>query len=189
MSLQQQVLEDRVASYARLRGGYSVPVAGAVYWAALGAAGYVLPERQWILAAFYTSGLIFPLALLLSKLLRNDFMKDRTATGTVLGPAFVGMLLFWPMAFAAFGAAPALVSLILAIGMSMHWPVIGWSYGRPLIYSAHAVVRAIAVLAIWALYPEHRQTWLPFAVAITYVVTIAAILIDSAGVRRRLGMA
>ncbi len=189
MTLQEQVLQDRLASYARLRGGYSVPLAGAVYWAALGAAGYVLPERQWILAAFYTSGLIFPLALLFARLLRNDFMKDKTATGTVLGPAFVGMLLFWPMAFAAFGAAPELVPLILAIGMSMHWPVIGWSYGRPLIYSAHAVVRAVAVLAIWVLYPEARLTWLPLSVAVVYVLTVAVILIDSSAVRRRFAAA
>jgi len=37
---------------------------------------------------------IFPLAILFSKLFRSDFMKDRTATGDVLGPAFTSMLLF-----------------------------------------------------------------------------------------------
>lgn len=189
MNLEQEVLKDRLASYARLRGGYSVPLAGAVYWAALGVAGYYLTERNWILAAFFTSGLIFPLALVFSKLLRNDFMKDKTATGSVLFPAFVGMLLFYPMAFAAFGAAPALVPMILAIGMSMHWPVIGWSYGRTAIYSGHAIVRALAVSAIYVLYPEHKLTWLPFAVAAVYVLTVIVLLIDSGGVRKRLAAA
>lgn len=175
--LKRQVLADRLASFVRLKGGYSVPLAGAVYWAALGLAGYRLDVETWILAAFFSSGMIFPLALLFAKILRNDFMKDKTATGDVLFPAFVSMLIFYPIAFAAFGAAPELVPLILAIGMSHHWPVIGWSYGKTGLYSAHAIIRAIGAVLIWAWLPEGRFTILPFFVAAVYVVTVVAILI------------
>ena len=175
--LKQQLLADRLASFVRLKGGYPIPLAGAVYWLAIGIAGYYLPLRQWILAAFFASGLIFPMALLFAKILRNPFMKDRTATGDVLFPAFVSMFLFWPIAFAAFGTAPQLVPLILAIGMSHHWPVIGWSYGQTGLYTAHALVRAAGALFIWKVMPDDRLTILPFWVAATYVATAIAILI------------
>lgn len=174
--LRQRLLADRLASFVRLKGGYPIPLAGVVYWIALGIAGYRLEPNDWILAAFFASGMIFPVALLFAKLLRNDFMKDRTATGDVLLPAFVSMLIFWPIAFAAYGTAPQLVPLVLAIGMSHHWPVIGWSYGKTGLYSAHALVRAAGALLIWAWLPDGRFTLLPFFVAAVYAATVVAIL-------------
>src|SRR5688572_20042851 len=88
--LRAEIRRDQLASFVRLKGGFPFPLAGAVYWAALGVAGYSLSVNQWNLAAFVFSGAIFPLAMLLSKIFRSDFMKDKTATGDVLGPAFTG---------------------------------------------------------------------------------------------------
>jgi hypothetical protein len=116
---------------------------------------------------------------------RIDFMKDKSAAGSVLFPAFVSMFLFWPMAIVAFWDAPDLVPLIFAIGLSIHWPVIGWSYGRTALYTAHALVRAIAVFAIWIVYDEQRYTLIPLAVAAVYLITVVAILIDAARLSKR----
>jgi hypothetical protein len=176
---------EREAAYVRLRGGYPVPLAGALWWLALGAAGYLVPSRgAWILGAFVTSGTIFPLALLLARLLGVDFMRDRTAVTDALPPAFASMLLFWPIAVAAWWSHPPLVPLVLAIGMSIHWPVIGWTYGRPALFTAHAVVRAVACFAIWQWMPAHRFTLLPLAVSAVYLATVLAILVDSARAAR-----
>ncbi len=183
--LKAAVLADRLAAYARLRGGFPIPLAGMVYWAALGWLGYRLDLGDWCLAAFIGSGAIFPLALLFAAIFRNPFMKDRTATGDVLLPAFIAMLLFWPMIIPALKIAPQLVPLILAIGMSLHWPVIGWSYGRTALFSAHAILRAAAVLLIWLWLPEGRTTILPFTVAAVYLVTVLALLVDSGRVKAR----
>jgi hypothetical protein len=138
-----------------------------------------MPLRVWIFAAAASSGLIFPLALLLARIFRCDFMRDRTAVSDVLLPAFVAMLLFWPMAISAWWTTPPLFPLILAIGMSLHWPVIGWSYGKTALYSAHAVVRAVVCFAIWNWLPSGRITLLPLSVALIYAATVAAILWDS----------
>ena len=175
--LRAAVRRDQRAAFVRLKGGFPIPLAGAFYWAALGVAGSYLTNDQWSLAAFVFSGAIFPLALLFAKIFRNDFMKDRTATGSVLVPAFVAMLLFWPIAVAALWEAPQLVPLILAIGMSQHWPVIGWSYGKPGLYGAHAIIRAVGAFVIWAWLPDGRFTLVPLWVAAVYLGTVAAILI------------
>ena len=175
--LRAAVRRDQLASFVRLKGGFPVPLAGAVYWAALGVAGYHLGVDDWILAAFIFSGAIFPLAVLLARLFRCDFMKDKTATGDVFVPAMTAMLLFWPIAFVAYGNAPQIVPLILAIGMSQHWPVIGWSYGKPALYSAHAIIRALGALAIWGWLPDGRFTLIPFWVAAAYLGTVAALII------------
>lgn len=185
MDLNAALLAERHAAYVRLKGGYSLPVAGAIYWAALTVAGTMLSVRGWTIVALWCSGLIFPLGILVSKLLKNEFMKDRTAVSSLLFPAFAGMLLFFPMLFAALSVAPSLAPLILAIGMSMHWPVVGWTYGKTGLYTTHAIVRAIACFAIWMWLPEGRYTLLPAAVALVYVATVVAIFVDL----RRMGAA
>jgi predicted membrane protein len=89
------------------------------------------------------------------------------------------MLLFWPVAIAAFWSYPPLVPLVLAIGLSLHWPVIGWYYARAGIYITHAVIRAIACVILWNWWPSTRFTLLPFTVAAAYLLTAVAILIAS----------
>jgi len=189
--LKAAVLADRLASYARLRGGFPVPMAGGLYWLAVAGLGFVLGPAQQVYGAFFLSGAIFPVALGFAALFRNDFMKDKTATGTVLGPAFVGMLLFWPMMFIALqdGAGPTTAMAMLAIGMGAHWPVIGWSYGRAALFSGHAIARAAIVLGVAVLLPAYAFLAIPLAVAGIYAVWTVLILIDSAGVRLRLAAA
>jgi hypothetical protein len=189
MSLEQDLLRERLAAFVRLKGGYPVPLAGAVYWLGLAALGLFATGKTWTIWAFITSGAIFPLALLFAAITRVNFMKDKTAVSSVLFPAFVSMFLFWPMAVAAFWDAVHIAPLILAIGMSIHWPVIGWSYGRTAIYTGHALVRAVAVFAIWIAFPDQRYTLLPLAVAVVYLLTVAVILIDAGRLAKRAELA
>lgn len=180
VSLKDQLRAERESAYVRLRGGFPIPLAGAVWWAALGIAGYLVPSTgKWIFGAFVSSGLIFPLALLFARIFRIDFMRDRTAHGDVILPAFISMLIFWPIAISAWWNYSQLVPLVLAIGMSIHWPAIGWSYNRTALYSAHAIARAVVCFAIWNWMPQHRFTVLPLAVSGIYVATVIAILVDT----------
>lgn len=179
MEILKQTLKDhRQAQYLRLRGGFPIPLAGLVYWAFLGGIGFYMDLGAWATIALPASGAIFPLALLFAAIFKCPFMKDKSAIGDVMLPAFISMLLFWPMLIAAAKTAPELVPLILAIGMSLHWPVIGWSYGRTGLFSVHAVIRALFCLAIFSIFPEHSITWMPIGVAAIYGLTMLAILAD-----------
>jgi hypothetical protein len=186
MELREALRAEREATFFRLRGGYPVPLAGAVWWGLLGVAGYRLRSHfQWNLLAFYMSGLIFPLAVLFGKLFRVNFMGDRTAISDLLVPMLVSMALFWPVAFSAFSSAPELVPLVMAIGMSVAWPVMGWTYGRTAIFTAHAVVRAVVCFVIWNWMPAGRFTVLPLAVSGIYLVTVAVTWVASSPGRQR----
>jgi hypothetical protein len=185
LELQKLLHADREAAFFRLRGGYPIPLAGATWWALLGAMGYVIPDpKQWTIVVFYASGLLFPLALLYARLFKVDFMHDKSAALDVLFPTFASMLLFWPIAIAALWTDPQLVPLILAIGLSIHWPVIGWHYARTGIYVTHAVARAIACFILWNWFPSTRFTLLPFTVAAAYLLTVVAILVASTPAKR-----
>ena len=187
-ALKAALLHDRLSSYARLRGGFPIPLAGAVYWAALGVVGMSRELGQWAMIAFWGSGAIFPLALLFAAVFKNGFMKDKTAAGDVLVPTFISMLMFWPMIVGAVQEGPSLIPLILAIGLALHWPVIGWSYGRTAIYTGHAIARAVSAILIWMLIPDGRITVLPFSVAAIYLITVGIIVVDSRRVADRLAV-
>ncbi len=177
---------ERLSAYARLRGGFPVPLAGATYWAVLAIAGHMLAPSIWYWVALFGSGTIFPLALLYANIFKNNFIKDSTAATSVIGPAFIGMLLFWPIAIAALWRATDLFPLVLAIGMSLHWPVIGWSYGRTTIFSAHAIIRALVSFYIWWKIPEMQLVYIPAAIAGIYLLTVMVIIIDSSAVKARI---
>jgi hypothetical protein len=178
--LKSALKEEREAAFFRLRGGYPIPLAGGIWWTVLGAAGYVIHRRElWILFAFVTSGTIFPLALLLAKLTKIDFMRDRNALSDMVVPALISMLLVWPMAISAFWTYPALVPLILSIGMSVQWPVIGWTYGRTALFTSHAIVRAVACFVLWNWLPSTRFTLLPLTVAAIYAATVMILYVTS----------
>ena len=171
--------QERRAAYVRLKGGWPVASAGFMYWAGLGIYGYSASLYEWAIAAYFGSGLIFPLAVGLSQLFGISLFGNRQLVGFVAVPAIVSMLLFWPIILAAgHMQAYELIPLILAIGMGMHWPVIGWSYGRVVLYAAHALVRAGAVVLLWIYLPEDRLTVMPLVVAGIYALTILAILLD-----------
>ncbi len=161
-------------------------MAGALYWLTLGILGFFLPERLWIFCAAFGSGLIFPLGLLFSKPLNSNlFIKDEPLAN-VAGFAVLAINLLWPLYFAIIVVAPALLPLALGVGMSLHWPIIGWMYGSRACLT-HAVVRVLLVTALWVLLPAQRLTLLPLSVAFIYVVTVFWLRREAATARHAQG--
>ncbi|MEQ8404460.1 MAG: hypothetical protein RKE49_05130 [Oceanicaulis sp.] len=158
--------------YARLAGyGVSLPMAGAVYWAALAGLGLVLGPENWGFAAAAMSGLIFPLGLGLQGVMRSPFMKAKSPLSRPVVWSVLAINLLWPAHIAIILTAPEIAPLSLAIGMALHWPVIGWVYGSNF-GIAHALVRTALVSAVWFALPDARFTVLPAAVALIYAATV-----------------
>lgn len=190
MDLRDGLLDVRRNSYARLRGGYPIILAGMIYWLALSVFSQLVEPTAQLQAGFILSNMIVPLAMVIALIVRNPFMKDRTVLSPLLVPTFIAMLLFWPMLFIAKSEAGAgVVISILAIGLSLHWPVIGWTYGRTVLFSAHAIVRAALVLWIFYAFPDQQMLYIPLGVAACYAVTALIVYLDAGRAARRRGRA
>lgn len=188
MDLRDELLDVRRGAYARLRGGYPIILAGTVFWLALAVMSQFMQPVALLQAAFGLSGMIFPVALVFAWLARIPFMKDRTVLSPLLVPTFIAMLLFWPMLFIATAEAGAgVIMSILAIGLSLHWPVIGWTYGRTALFCAHAIIRAGLVFWIYYAFPGQQMLYIPLAVAACYAVTALIVYVDASRLARRLG--
>lgn len=99
---------------------------------------------------------------------------------------FVNVAVGWPLTTAAFHTDPTLVPLALAVGMSLHFSAISWSFGVKSLM-VHPLVRAGVVTVLWYAYPRHRFTAIPLAVALVYLGTIPFLLREVGAARRALG--
>lgn len=154
-------------------GGISLQASGAIYWLTLGIAGFFLSQNHWAILGFITSGLIFPIGLLLSKPLKSNLMLKRPLSSLVM-PAMTAMFLTWPMIITGYFSDVAVVPLFLAIGMSLHWPAIGWMYNSKSCM-IHAIFRVAIVTGLWFTLPGYRFTIIPLTVSIIYLLTIFSV--------------
>lgn len=177
----------RSTYFVRTNGGISLPIAGFLYWLALGILGFYLKPETWCLTAFFTSGLIFPIGLALSRPFHSNIMLKAPLSGLVM-PAMTAMFLSWPMTIAGYLTDTQLVPLFLAIGMSLHWPVIGWMYGS-ITCTFHAILRVALVTVLWFLEPTERFTLIPLLVSLLYLITVFGLKKEVAQRKRELGNA
>jgi hypothetical protein len=173
MELKEQLSEEKRNFLIKANGGLSLPVAGALYWFALGIVGLYVQPNTWFLIACFSSGLIFPLGLLLSKPLKSDLNVSSPLT-SLFGPALISMMMFWPLAIAGASTNVSFITLAIAIGMGIHWPVVGWMYGR-IIFMLHGITRAIGCTMLWYVFPDQRFVLIPFFVSLVYLITIVGI--------------
>jgi len=173
MELNELLVIEKRNFLIKANGGIGLPAAGCIYWLAAGIAGYYLEPRTWYSVACFATGLIFPLGLVLAKPLKSDVLA-KSHISSVLFPALISMLMFWPLAIAGGTLDVSFVPLAIGVGMGLHWPVIGWMYGGKS-FMAHAFFRTIGCTVIWFVLPDHRFTILPLYVAFVYFITIFAI--------------
>ena len=179
-----QLQREKNRYYLEAGGGISLPVAGAIYWIVLAMLSRHLAPEDWALAAAAGSGLIFPLGLLLQKPFRSPFMKAKSPVGGVGMLAVMAINFLWPVHFIVFGAAPDAAPLTLAIGMTLHWPIIGWTYGSR-VCLIHAILRVATVSVIWFALPDGRFDVLPLAVAGLYLFAAAGMRWEVERLRRK----
>jgi hypothetical protein len=74
-ALNAHLKSARLAAYAEARGGWPVPLAGALYRAVLAWLGTRMALEDWSVKAAILSGAIFPVAVGLAARVRNPFMK------------------------------------------------------------------------------------------------------------------
>ncbi|SOB79688.1 hypothetical protein SAMN06297144_0680 [Sphingomonas guangdongensis] len=134
----------------------SMPIAGAIVWAALGAAALVLDDGTVGTLALYIMAAIMPLAILLDRVQgRNLFAGGADNPLTVLFLTSVtGIALMVPIGVIAAQATGSgvLMVLTMAILAGVIWIPYGWAADDPA-GLRHAVGRALGAYAAYALVP------------------------------------
>ncbi len=118
--------------------GAGMPVAGLLYWLALGFLLGSTPDRRAIVLAFWLTGAVFPVGIAITRLLGGDIMA-KSPSLTSLGLMVAALqAFFWPVAILVFRLEPAWTPWTMAILFGSHFLPYWWMYRSP----------AYAVLAI-----------------------------------------
>lgn len=176
MSFKTELDAERRDFYTRAGGGAALPLAGLIYWAVLAWLGQTAEVGTWVMVAFFGSGAIFPLGLLLAGLTGSRPL-EKSAFGGATFAGLLAVMLCWPLIFAVNSVDPQLTPLALSIAMSLHWPIIGWSYGRIGLFTVHAVTRVLGSAFVWFAVPDQRFVLIPLVVVAAYAFSFLAILV------------
>lgn len=165
--------KERSRLFAQTRGLLGLTLFGALYWLLLGLIGFLLPPRQWILAAFGLVLLSAPVALMVIKHVYWKRLAELPLTPALLVsvvPVLMSLMLLIP----TYHLALSLLPVVYVVSLALLWPVIGWLFDQKL-YLMHALVRTVLTLLVWLTVPEHASTLLPIAVGGLYLLTSKSI--------------
>jgi hypothetical protein len=149
----------------------SLPIAGAIVWAVVAAFGVVLPFKTALLALIFSTGAIFPLALLIARLRKEELLTNRNPLAKLMGTCVLMVNLLWAVHIPLLMRAPAFVPLSLGIAFGLHWMVYSWIISHPLGY-VHAVLRTVGLVVAWFLFPQNVVTACAVVVVLAYCVTL-----------------
>jgi hypothetical protein len=105
----------------KANGGIGLPAAGFIYWLGVGIAGFLSHTTNLVRGSLFCHWLNFPLGILLAKPLKSDVLA-KSEISSVLFPALISMLMFWPLAIAGGMLDVSFVPLAIGVGMGLHWP-------------------------------------------------------------------
>jgi hypothetical protein len=169
-------LESLRRDYRRTSGrSIALPIAGTIIWAAIGFIGSLVSPATAALVLLFGSGLIFPIGLIVARILGERILDNRNPLARLMGLAVLMVNLLWPIHIAFFLQDPTALPLSVGIALGIHWIVFGWIIRHP-VGLFHALARTILVTVAWFALPGQRFTIVPAVIVIVYLVTILVLV-------------
>lgn len=154
----------------------SFPIAGAVVWALVGVVSLFLEPYYAILFMLFASGAIFPLALGVSKLRKENVLSSENPLSKLLAMGVLMVNLLWAVHVPLMMKAPQFVPLSVGIGLGLHWIIYSWIVQHP-VGLIHAISRTISCVLVWVILPaENLLAGISTAIVICYGVSIYLML-------------
>ena len=149
----------------------SMPIAGAVAWVCVAVLTFFLEYRFSLIALFLCTGMIFPLAIGVSKLRGEEVLSNRNPLARLMGLSAMMVNLLWTVHIPLYFYAPQFVPLSLGISLGLHWVVYSWIIQHPL-GIIHAVARTILILLAWLFFEDQRLLAVSTVIVAMYLFTL-----------------
>lgn len=170
--MNNQTIEYVRADFEKITNrSLSMPIAGAIAWSAILITGLMLPLRLQIYSVLFMTGTIFPIALVVSKIRKEDVFNRTNPFSRLMGSCVVMVNLLWALHIPLLFNFPQFVPLSIAVALGLHWIVYSWIIQNP-VGMIHSITRAILCVALWYMVPEFRVSAVAGAVVFCYLVSI-----------------
>ncbi|MCY7294743.1 hypothetical protein HJG39_04770 [Alteromonas sp. a30] len=154
----------------------SFPIAGALVWFIIGIVSTQLSTYYGLLFMLFASGAIFPLALLVAKIRKENVMASENPLSKLLALGVLMVNLLWAVHVPLMMKAPIFVPLSVGIGLGLHWIIYSWIVLHP-VGIIHAISRTVSCVLVWLIVPkEHLLTGIASVIVICYALSIYIML-------------
>ena len=169
--MSETLYELRLAFERETNRSLAMPLAGALVWLVIAICGYLLPERQATGVMLFGTGLIFPVALLIGKLRRENLTGRLNPLSRLMGMSVLMVNLLWAVHLPLLMGAPRFFPLSLGIGLGLHWIVYSWIIQHP-VGLIHAILRTGLVVTAWSVFPNRRMLAVPAVIVVVYLISL-----------------
>ncbi|WP_448556832.1 DUF7010 family protein [Thalassotalea montiporae] len=153
----------------------SMPIAGTIIWGVIALLSTQFDQAIAVYILLFATGGIFPLALMISKLRKENLVSSTNPLAKLMGLCVLMVNLLWAVHIPLLLNAPEFVPMTLGIGLGLHWVVYSWIVQHP-VGVIHAVLRTIIILLVWYIFPNHGLLAISCAVVFVYLVSIYQML-------------
>jgi len=166
---------DRVGFAAVTKKGVGLPVAGTAFWIAASVVFYLVPPALAGLIVMVATGLVFPLGILISRLLKGDVLAKRPPLSDLGGILAAVQLSYWPIIVLCYLVFPVWLPFVLAVLFGSHFLPYGWLYQSRGYYFLGIAVPVVAVV-VALLGPSVSHAFTAPATAAIYLVACVIVL-------------
>ncbi|HEY5548341.1 MAG TPA: hypothetical protein VIL17_01950 [Coriobacteriia bacterium] len=166
---------DRAGFAAATKKGIGLPIAGAAFWIAASAIFLLVPPKPAGFVVMVGTGLVFPLGILISRLLKGDIFAKEPPLSDLGGILAAVQLFYWPIIILCMLVFPVWLPFVLAVLFGSHFLPYGWLYqSRGYYFLGIAVPVVAAATALMG--PSVSHAYTAPATAAIYVLGCAVVL-------------
>lgn len=165
----------------------ATPIAGLIAWAIIGISSIFLSPLAISMVLFAATGSIVYLGMFISRFTGENFLDKNRPKNTFDALFFytAGMsVLVYAIAIPFFLEDYTSLPLSVGILTGLMWLPISWII-QHWIGLVHGVVRTVAVVLVWYLFPEHRSLAVSVVIVVLYIFAIAVLENRWRGLPRR----
>lgn len=169
----EKTLSELRAEFGRSRF-MAMPISGTIAWTVAGILGAILPSRTASFALFFCTGMIFPMGIVIGKLIGEDVLQKGNELDRLFGLSILMASLNWAIVVPFWMVDHTSLPLGVGVLAGLMWIPFSWML-QHWVGMFHAITRTVLIAAAWFAFPRHRFTVIPAIIVVIYVVSIAVL--------------
>ncbi|WP_025027935.1 DUF7010 family protein [Caldalkalibacillus mannanilyticus] len=155
--------------------GIPMILSGSIFWLLVGVLSLFTSHNVLSLVYLFGIGLVFPIGILLSKILKIDLFSSGNPLGTLGGIVGGVQLFFVPIVIMVYLHQPAWIPFVIGVLTGAHFLPYAWIYNsKTYIFLAVGTTGVASFTGFFLL--DSSYTVIPFGIVIIYLLTILGLI-------------
>jgi hypothetical protein len=164
--------------------GYPMFIAGVIFWLAMGVGGLIIPQHIMVWVYLFGIGLVLPLGILASKVVRINFLATHNPLSTIGGLVGGIQIFFAPMIILVAYQQPEWIPFVVGVLTGAHFlPYVAIYQSKAYMFQTAATVLVASLIGFgWM---NQAYLLIPFSLVIVYLITLFWLMKEAKAVKEK----